>query len=112
MPPIALRQGKRALVTRPREESKILAAALAARGVGAVIEPLMQIHYRTAAALDLAGVQAVLCTSANGVRALARANGERGISLLAVGEATAVRARAEGFTAVASAGGDSADPVR
>jgi uroporphyrinogen-III synthase len=102
----------RALVTRPREEAEILAAALAARGVGALIEPLMQVHYRDAAALDLAGVQAVLCTSANGVRALARASGERRLPLFAVGDATAVRAREEGFTSVASAGGDSADLVR
>jgi len=51
-------------------------------------------------------VQAVLCTSANGVRALARLSGERGISLFAVGEATAARARAEGYLRVESAGGN------
>src|SRR5271165_1787151 len=102
----------RALVTRPREESESLARALAARGLDAIIEPLMQIHYRAAETLDLATVQAILCTSANGVRALARITGERGLPLLAVGEATASRARAEGFTAVASAGGAVADLVR
>jgi uroporphyrinogen-III synthase len=108
----ARRQGMRALVTRPREESESLARALAARGLDAIIEPLMQIHYRAAETLDLATVQAILCTSANGVRALARITGERGLPLLAVGEATASRARAEGFTAVASAGGGVADLVR
>lgn len=112
MHPIALRQGMRALVTRPREESETLAAALAARGIGAFIEPLMQVHYRDAAAPDLAGVQAVLCTSANGVRALARVSRERGLPLFAVGEATASRARAQGFTNVASASGIGADLVR
>src|SRR5207253_65525 len=61
---------------------------------------------------DLAGVQAVLCTSANGVRALARRSGERGIALFAVGEATAARARAEGFSHVESAGGDVDDLAR
>ena len=50
-------------------------------------------------------MQAILCTSANGVRALARLTGERGLAALAVGDATASRARAEGFTNVASAGG-------
>lgn len=108
---VARRQGSRALVTRPREEAESLAAALSARGIGALIEPLMQVHYRAGAAPDLGGVQAVLCTSANGVRALARVTDKRGLPLLAVGDATAARARAEGFTEVASAGGAVADLV-
>ncbi len=108
----ASRQTLRALVTRPREESESLASALAARGVSTVIEPMMQVHHRVATALDLATVQAILCTSANGVRALARATGERRLPLFAVGEATAARARAEGFSAVESAGGAVADLVR
>ena len=102
----------RALVTRPREESENLAAALAARGVEALVEPLIEIHCRAPGGMDLARVQAVLCTSANGVRALARATGERGIPLLAVGDATAARARAEGFLWVESAGGDVGDLAR
>src|SRR6266404_931753 len=102
----------RALVTRPREESESLSAALATRGIDAVIEPLMEVHYRTPATLALGGVLAVLCTSANGVRALARASGERGIPVFAVGDATALRARVEGFTAVESAGGNVDDLVR
>jgi uroporphyrinogen-III synthase len=101
-----------ALVTRPREEAESLAAALAARGVVAVIEPMMEVHYRANPAPDLAGVQALLCTSANGARALARIIGERDLPLFAVGDATAARARAEGFTDVASAGGSIADLVR
>jgi uroporphyrinogen-III synthase len=105
-------RGLQALVTRPREESETLAAALAVRGIDALVEPLMEIRFCALAALDLAGVQAVLCTSANGVRALARASGERGIPILAVGDASAARARAEGFTAVESAGGDVNDLVR
>jgi uroporphyrinogen-III synthase len=102
----------RALITRPREESETLAAALAARGIGAVAEPLLEVHYRSPAALDLGGVQAILCTSANGVRALARASGERRVPVFAVGDATALQARAEGFTAVESAGGDVNDLIR
>jgi uroporphyrinogen-III synthase len=111
MASIGSRQQMWALVTRPREEAEALAAALAARGVGALVEPMMEISFR-AAAIDLAGAQAVLCTSANGVRALARASSERALPLLAVGDATAARARAEGFADVASAGGDAADLAR
>jgi len=109
---IASRRGMQALLSRPREESQSLAAALAVRDVGTVIEPMMEVHYCVAPALDLATVQAILCTSANGVRALARVTGERGRPLLAVGEATASRARAEGFTSVASADGAVTDLVR
>jgi uroporphyrinogen-III synthase len=102
----------RALVTRPREEAEGLAAALAARGVEAIIEPMMQVQFLTAASPALAGVQAVLCTSANGVRALAGITDERMLPIMAVGDATASRARAEGFTTVESAGGAVADLVR
>src|SRR6266852_282900 len=99
------RHGRRALVTRPRAEAEGLAAALAERGIAAIVEPLLEIYYRDAASPDLAGIQAILCTSANGVRALARLSDERALPLLAVGEASAARARDDGFKRVESAGG-------
>ena len=105
-------RGLRALVTRPREEAETLAAALAARGVDALIEPLLTVEFGTAATPDLAGVQAILCTSANGVRALARASSERRLPLFVVGDATAARARSQGFTSVESAGGSATDLAR
>jgi uroporphyrinogen-III synthase len=106
------RHGRRALVTRPHSEAAELAEALATRGIEAIIEPLLDIRYRAAALPDLSAVQAILCTSANGVRAFARLSDERDRPLLAVGEATAARARALGFVDVASAGGNVADLVR
>ncbi len=106
------RFGMRALVTRPRAEAAELTDALAARGIAALLEPLLDIHYRDLGhPPDLAGVQAVLCTSANGVRAFARLGQERAVKLFAVGEATAARARAEGFGGVDSAGGAVGDLV-
>lgn len=104
--------GLRALVTRPRDEAESLTAALASRAVEALVEPLMEIHCRMPEGFDLSGVQAILCTSANGIRALAQASSERGVPLLAVGDATAARARAEGFASVESAGGDVGDLAR
>lgn len=112
MTAIPKRPAMRALVTRPRAQAEMLAVLLAGQGVEAVIEPLIDIVERTASLPDLAGVQAILCTSANGVRALARASGERGVALLAVGDATARAAHAAGFRDVASAGGDVADLAR
>jgi uroporphyrinogen-III synthase len=106
------RHGLRALVTRPRLEATDLAEALAGRGIAAVVEPLLDIRYRSEPAPDLVGVQAVLCTSANGVRALARLSAERRLPLLAVGDASAARARAEGFSDIASAGGNVDDLAR
>jgi uroporphyrinogen-III synthase len=106
------RHGMRALVTRPRAESAELAAMLATRGIAAIIEPLIEIHYRSEPAPDLAGAQAILCTSANGVRALARLSGERGVPLFTVGDASAARARDAGFARVESAGGSVVDLAR
>lgn len=106
------RRGLCALVTRPRSEAESLAAALAARGIAAIVEPLLDIEYRDGPAPDLAGVQAILCTSANGVRALARLSRERDVPVFAVGEASAAQARAEGFASVASAGGKVGDLTR
>ncbi len=106
------RPGRRALVTRPRTEAGELSDALTARGIEAIIEPMLDIEYRNAPAPDLSGVQAILCTSANGVRALARASAVRMVPLFAVGDATAARARAEGFARVESAAGAVADLAR
>ena len=99
----------RALITRPKTEAEMLAAQLARQGVASVIEPLIEIVDREAALLDLAGVQAILCTSANGVRALARASDERDLPVFAVGDATGRAARAARFHRIESAGGDVGD---
>ena len=106
------RFGLRALITRPRAQAAGLADALASRGIEAIVEPMLDIHYRDAPAPDLAGVQAILCTSANGARALARLSAERERPVFAVGDSTAGRARAEGFVRVESAGGNVADLAR
>ena len=102
----------RALVTRPRREAEPLAVRLAERGIDTVIEPMMTIADRDAVAPDLADVQAVLCTSANGVQAFARACDERRVPMFAVGDATARAARDAGFASVESAGGDVDDLAR
>jgi len=101
-----------ALITRPRDEAEALAVLLARRGIEAVIEPMIEIVERNAALPEFAGIQAILCTSANGVRALARASGERGVPVFAVGDATAREARDAGFRPVESAGGTVDDLAR
>lgn len=94
------------LITRPVEDSKPLAARLRAMGIDSLTEPLMAIRVLADAPLELDGVQAILATSANGVRAFAQRNSRRDIPLYAVGDATARAARAAGFARVESADGD------
>ena len=104
------RRRKRALITRPQEDSADAAIALARRGITPVLAPMMQIEY---AAQDIGNevslAQAILFTSRNGVRAFARLVPTRDIRVLAVGDSTAALAREMGFVNVESAQGDSAD---
>lgn len=99
------------LLTRPREDAAPVAALLESRGYRTAIEPMLVIE-PVPAALEIAHYQAVLATSANGVRALAAAVPARAVRLFAVGDATARAARAAGFTWVESAAGDSAALAR
>lgn len=96
----------RVLITRPREDAGPLAERLAGMGVDSLIEPLLEIRYLPAAGLDLDGVQALLVTSANGARALARATDRRDLPVYAVGDGSARAAGAAGFARVESAAGD------
>ncbi len=102
----------RVLITRPRRDSEALAETLAARGIAAAVDPMLEIRDRGGAPLDLAGVAGLLVTSANGVRALAARTARRDIPVFAVGDATAAEARAAGFERVASAGGTVEDLAR
>lgn len=95
----------RVAVTRALPGGEATAKRLRARGAEALTAPLLHIEPR-AFDTDLAGAQAVLFTSANGVRAFAAATSERGRPALCVGDATAAAARAAGFASVASADGD------
>lgn len=101
----------RVLITRHKSAAGKLAAELQTRGYDTVIEPLLEIVH-TDVEVDLAGVQAVLVSSANGITALARQIGAESmpcdIRVLTVGDATAQAARACGFNNVESAGGDAA----
>lgn len=97
---------KRVLLTRPHLDSQAIVPLLADRGIASVVAPLIEISDIDDAEIDLDGVQALLLTSANGARALARATARRDIPLLAVGDASARAAQAAGFANVASAGGD------
>lgn len=96
----------RVLVTRPQHDALETAALLKTRGHDALIAPLLSVTCRDGPALDLSGVQAILATSANGIRALARRTGRRDLPIYAVGPQTAQTAREAGFHHVKNADGD------
>lgn len=95
------------LLTRPQAQSEAFAAALEAALPGrfrAVIAPVLRIA-PVDAAIDLAGAQALLFTSANGVAVFAARSAARDLPAWCVGAMTAAAARAAGFAAL-SADGD------
>jgi uroporphyrinogen-III synthase len=96
----------RLLVTRPAEDAEELIALLRGKGHEVTGAPVMEIRPIAGARPDLSGVQAILITSRNGLRALAAATRRRDLPLLAVGPASAEAAREAGFAEVLSAGGN------
>ena len=96
----------RVLLTRPKEDAEVFAERLRERGHEALSVPLLSVHFHDGPPLALDGVQGVLATSANGVRALARRSGWRDLPVFAVGPQTAREAQNAGFARVESADGD------
>ena len=92
-------------IPRPREDAEPLALSLRELGFDALIAPVMAIRYADDAP-DLTDIAAVLVTSANGARALARVTDRRDVKLIAVGVNSAAEAERLGFSGVEAAGGD------
>jgi len=88
------------LLTRPRDDSAGPASRIAALGYRPLIAPMLRIQPRAPTLPQ--NIQAILVTSGNALPALTPGN----TMLLAVGDSTASRATAAGFTQVCSAGRD------
>ena len=103
----------KALVTRPEEDAAALIAALKSRGIDGLSAPMLAIVPQPDGAAQLAGamagVQAVLFTSANGARHFADASSRFDVPAFCVGDASAAAARLAGFRTVFSADGNVAD---
>jgi uroporphyrinogen-III synthase len=97
------------LITRPEPGAGETAHRIAAMKLRPVLAPLLSIRHVPAHLPEPASLQAVLAASANAVAALPPSH--HALPLLAVGNATADRAREAGFTNVTSAGGDATDLV-
>ena len=96
------------LVTRPEPDGSRQAKALTALGHTVLLEPLLEITFEADGALEFDGVQGVIATSRNGLRALEAAGGPAPVDLplYAVGEASARKARELGFKNVHEGAGD------
>lgn len=90
----------RLLVTRPEPDATALRAHLTAQGHEVLVEPLITIRFDDADPIEVEGVQALIATSRNGLRALASSPAieeARSLPLFAVGPGTAATAKALGF---------------
>jgi uroporphyrinogen-III synthase len=92
------------LITRPELGAAETAGRVAALGLRPVLAPLLEIRAVPATLPASDRLQAVLIASGNAAAGLPTAY--RALPLLAVGDASAARARAVGFTEVLSAEGD------
>ena len=94
------------LVTRPLEDGEEIAARLGQMGHTALLAPLLTPHFDAGPEPDFTDVQAILASSANGIRALVRRTARRDIPVFAVGPQTAREAAAAGFSDIKNADGD------
>jgi uroporphyrinogen-III synthase len=92
------------LITRPEPGAAETASRVAALGLRPVLAPLLEIRVRPAMLPASGRLQAVLIASGNALAGLPTAY--HALPLLAVGDASAARAGAAGFTEVLSADGD------
>ena len=98
----------RVLVTRPLDDALETAARLTALGHQSVLAPLLEIRFADGDEIALDAVQAILATSANGIRALIQRTPRRDVPVFAVGQQSAQEARHAGFADVRNAEGGSA----
>jgi uroporphyrinogen-III synthase len=99
----------RILVTRPQPGGLQTAIALKERGHEPIMAPLLETEILSEVDPDAGPWNAILLTSANALGGLAGAVGHkawRRMPVFAVGDRTAKAARDQGFTDVASAGGN------
>ena len=95
----------RVLITRPQPDADLFAAMCRQAGLASVTAPLMTVQFRDNWRLnETAG--ALAFTSANGVRAFARANSRIDLPAFCVGAATAAAARESGLATIFEADGD------
>jgi uroporphyrinogen-III synthase len=93
------------LITRPQPDAMRLAKRLQEKGYSTLMNPLLRVDFINVQ-LNLKGVQAILTTSINGIRAMAHTIRERDQLLYTVGPGSANEAKSLGFKNVKYASGN------
>jgi uroporphyrinogen-III synthase len=104
----------RLLVTRPEPDALRLQAILEDMGHEATVEPLLHVSFADLSGIELDGVEALIATSRNALRALrstAILPRARTLPLFTVGRSTAAEARALGFEMVVTGAGTARELV-
>lgn len=96
----------RIIVTRPEEDAGPLCGTLRDLGHSVIMAPLLEIVPRAAVMIPDLPYQAVVATSANGIRALGARPGLLQLPMLTVGPQSLAAARQAGFTGAEAHGGD------
>lgn len=96
----------RVIVTRPEEDAGPLCRELQELGHTVIMAPLLEIVPREGVSIPALSYQAVVATSANGIRALGARPGLRGLPMLTVGPQSLKAAREAGFSSAEAHGGD------
>lgn len=94
------------LITRPEADAKEIAALIEDKNYQVVCEPFLEVVYHETELPDLSSYGALVFTSANAVRAFCHNSAERNLAVFAVGDYTALEARAAGFEKIANASGN------
>lgn len=93
----------RILVTRPEPDASAFAKRLTSLDHDALVEPLLVTHFEPVDEIELDGVQALIATSRNAIRALSglpHIEQAQSVPLYVVGPGTAAAARALGFAPI------------
>ncbi|MCB1379244.1 MAG: uroporphyrinogen-III synthase [Alphaproteobacteria bacterium] len=96
----------RVIVTRPEDDAASLRGDLERLGHDVIVQPLLLIVRRAGVAIPQLPYQAVLATSANGIRCLPTLGSLRDLPMLTVGQQSLAAAKAAGFTNAEAHGGD------
>lgn len=98
-------------ITRTRPGADRTAARLAAAGLEALVDPVLEVR-PLPASTDLSGFAGLAFSSPNGVDAFAAASRDRALPAFAVGDATAEALAHHGFSQIRNARGDVAALAR
>lgn len=99
------------LITRSGDEAGVYADIARARNIEVLFEPMLNIEALTGSQPDLSDYQSLVFTSGHALEIFVAQSSQRTHKIFTVGDTTADKARAAGFTDVTSASGTADDLI-